>query len=133
MGWELYAKKVHIDAYTDGIEFNKATGIVLAANASKLLAKPKPGESVPPPPTPLSYALDNFLRNTVDLDDHLALNPDILKEDVAAIREYIAEAKKRPAAGFVEGLQATLVAIKANEAVVGNKRVEMKPEMYELG
>jgi predicted dehydrogenase len=123
MGWEVYARKEN---------FYKASGIVLAANASKLVVKPKEGEKAPPLPTPLRFALDHFLRNTVDLEDHLALDPEILKQDASAIREYVLGARKRPAAGFAEGLQATLVAIKANEAVVAGKRVEMKPELYEL-
>jgi len=41
--------------------------------------------------------------------------------------------KRRIAAGYLEGFQATVLGIKANEAVVGQKRVELKPELYELG
>ena len=39
---------------------------------------------------------------------------------------------KRAAAGYHEGFQATALAIKANEAVMAGKRVELKPELYEL-
>jgi predicted dehydrogenase len=124
MGWEVYARKE---------SFYKSAGIVLAANASKLVIKPKEGEKAGPENTPLFFALDNFLRNTVDLDNGLEGSADLLKDDPSAINDILANINKRPAAGYVEGLQATIIGIKANEAVLTGKRVELKPALYELG
>ena len=123
MGWEVYARKE---------SFYNASGIVLAANASKLVVKAKPGEKVATR-TPLSFALENFLKNTVDFDTLLALAADAIKDGSMTFKDVLAQIEKRPVAGFLEGLQATLVAIKAHEAVIGGKRVEMNPKLYELG
>ena len=124
MGWEPYSRKE---------AFYKASGIVLAANASKLVVKPKAGESPGPENTPIYFALDNFLRNTVDLDNKIEGSAELLKDDPSAINDVLADVKKRPSAGYVEGLQATIIGIKANEAVLTGKRVELNPKLYELG
>src|SRR5262249_35564370 len=124
MGWEVYARKE---------SFYKSAGIVLAANASKLAVKPKEGEKAGPENTPLFFALDNFLRNTVDLDNGIEGSADLLKDDPSAINDILANTNKRPSAGYLEGLQATIIGIKANEAVLMGKRVELKPALYELG
>jgi predicted dehydrogenase len=124
MGWEPYSRKE---------AFYKASGIVLAANASKLVVKAKEGENPGPEKTPIYFALYNFLRNTVDVDNKIEASADLLKDDPSAITDVLAEVKKRPAAGYVEGLQATIIGIKANEAVVTGKRVELNPKLYELG
>ena len=121
MGWEPYSRKE---------SFYKASGIVLAANASKLIVKPKPGEKIEPEKTPIYFALENFLRNTVDLDNQLGGdNAQLWKDDPSALPALVADAKKRPAAGYAEGFTATVIGIKANEAVVSGKRIELKPEM----
>jgi hypothetical protein len=46
--------------------------------------------------------------------------------------EFLAKVPLRPAAGFLEGFQAVVTAVKANEAILGAKRIELKPEWYEL-
>ena len=46
--------------------------------------------------------------------------------------EHLSKVQKRPAAGWLEGYQATVTAIKANEAILAAKRIELKPEWYEL-
>jgi len=124
MGWEVYARKE---------SFYNSSGIVLAANASKLVIKAKEGDKTAPPGTPLYFALDNFLRNTVDLDNKIEASADLLKDEPSAINEILTEVNKRPAAGYLEGLQATIIGIKANEAVLTGKRVELNPKLYELG
>jgi len=40
---------------------------------------------------------------------------------------------RRPAAGYLEGFQSVVTAIKANEAVNNSERLVFKPEWYELG
>ena len=44
----------------------------------------------------------------------------------------LAKLFRRPAASYLEGFQATVTVIKANEAITEGKRVEIKPELYEL-
>jgi hypothetical protein len=51
---------------------------------------------------------------------------------INAIAEQVATAKHRPAPGFLEGYRATVMGILTNEAVMGRKRVEFKPQMLEL-
>jgi hypothetical protein len=40
--------------------------------------------------------------------------------------------KLKPAAGWREGLEATVLAIKANEAVVNNQKIILQKEWFEL-
>ncbi len=124
LGWEVYATKE---------TFYKETGIVLRAGASKSVQQPSATEEVPYTNTPLSFALTNFIRNGAEVsataDDYIASYG---KEDTAGLLEAVGKVGKRPAAGWREGYQATVVAIKANEALMTARRIELKPEMYEL-
>jgi len=124
LGWEVYARK---DA------FYKETGIALVAGGSKQTALgEKPAEEVTPFP-PLYYALQSFLGNcsetTAAVEDfNFAYDP----KDKAGLAEYIATIKFRPAAGYQDGYAATVLALKANEAVVKGERITIKPEWLEL-
>ncbi len=131
-GWEVYAAKLKL--------FDE-TGIALAAGASKPPKLDAQGQPVVPDPmttSPLYYALENFLRNADELsataDQYKTLygedDKDGLMETLAKTRQQASV--KRPTAGFLEGFQAIVTAVKANEAVVTGKRVELKPEWYEL-
>jgi len=124
LGWEVYA---HKDT------FYKETGIALVAGASKLQQIPKGGEE-PPSPTraTLSAALETFLRNANDVTTTLEPAREAFKDDPSSLQDLIASVKLRPAAGALEGFQATVLAVKANEAVLGGKRIELKKEWYEL-
>jgi hypothetical protein len=42
------------------------------------------------------------------------------------------KARLRPTAGFLDGFQATVMAVKANEAVVTGNRIQFKPDWFEL-
>jgi predicted dehydrogenase len=125
LGWEVYARK---DA------FYKETGIALVAGATKqsALQDSKPGEE-PPAKPPLFFALENFLRNAQGLgaaiEDYTSIYG---SDDAAGLKEHLAGFHRSPAAGYLEGYQATVTAIKANEAVMAGKRIELKPEWYEL-
>ena len=46
--------------------------------------------------------------------------------------ENLGKSARRPAAGYLEGFQAVVTAVKANEAILSAKRIELKPEWYEL-
>jgi hypothetical protein len=125
LGWEVYARK---DA------FYKETGIALVANATKQTAiTAKPAEE-PPAKPPLQSALEIFLRNVNELrtaiEDFVSVYG---ADDPAALAEHLAKVHRAPAAGYLEGYQATVTAIKANEAITSGQRIELKPEWYELG
>jgi len=58
-------------------------------------------------------------------------------EDTPDYRDHLAEERKRtlsnfPAAGWEEGLEATVLAIKANEAALSKQKIELKNEFFEL-
>ena len=85
------------------------TGIAMVADATKLLAAGKePGKDGPVEPEipPLQLALEQFIRS---------------------IRTGVA-----PPCGAREGFEATVVALKANEAVLGNTHVDLRPEDFAL-
>ena len=48
------------------------------------------------------------------------------------LQEALAKVERRPAANYLEGFQAVVTAVKANEAILSGKRIELKPEWYEL-
>jgi predicted dehydrogenase len=132
LGWEVYADKLKV--FDD-------TGIALAAGKSKPPPVDKQGKPILPDPmttTPLFYALNNFLLTANELtqaaDDYKASYG---ADDVDGLMEEVGKKRreavvKRPAAGYLEGFQAAVTAVKANEAILTGKRVEIKPEMYEL-
>ncbi len=122
LGWEVYASKE---------TFYKETGIVLRAGASKSVQQ-NAAQEEPYVNTPLSFALTNFLRNSTDLMSAAQDYKDSYGDDQAGLLEAIAKVPRRPAAGFLEGYQATVTAIKANEAVMTNQRVVLPKELYEL-
>ena len=127
LGWEVYADKM---------TFYKETGIALVAGKSKAVPANDQGQPAQPDPfasTPLFYALGNFLRNAVDMD---AAAEDYKSsygaDDVEGLVEHLAKVPRRAAAGYLEGFQAVVTAVKANEAILSSKRIELKPEWYEL-
>jgi len=125
LGWEVYAKK---DV------FFKQTGITLMIGGSKQTnMDAKPTEEIPYATATLSIALDTFLRNAIGLtsaqEDFIA---NYGKDDPAALAEHLAKVGRRPAAGYLEGFQSAVTAIKINEAVNNSEKLGFKPEWYEL-
>lgn len=122
LGWEVYANKD---------SFYKETGIALSANATKLSKQgTKPGES--DSPTPLFSALDAFVTNTNEIGaavEDFKASYDV--NDVKALKEYLGNIKKQPGAGYQEGLDATIIAIKANEAVLKGGKVSLSKDLFE--
>lgn len=85
----------------------KDTGIALVANSTKLLAQGKdPSEGASQSDTPLFYALEEFIAN---INTH-----------------------KAPSAGASEGYEATVLAIKTNEAVINGHQIVLEKEMFDL-
>jgi predicted dehydrogenase len=121
-GWEVYASKE---------KFYKSTGIVLMAGASKSVKTAAVVEEDPENST-VKSALSTFMKNAYDLDLKVSQAKDAFGDDADAIAEQVATVKRRSAPGFLEGYRATVMGILANEAVVGRKRMELKPQVFEL-
>jgi len=125
LGWEVYARKD---------SFYKETGIALVAGGSKqdILAA-KATDAVAKPIPPIYHALNAFVGNAAEVTNSVAAYKEsfasVGKKEVA---EYLATLKLVPAAGIQDGYNATVLAIKANEAVVNGGRVELKKEWFEL-
>ncbi len=122
-GWEVY---------TAQDRFYKDTGYALVADASK----PKPPAGQAPNPltlTPLFSALQRFAQNSANLVDYKKHYIETYGDgDPEGLGEEMAKQSRFAAAGYLEGYQATVIAIKANEAVMTGRRVAIKPELYEL-
>jgi predicted dehydrogenase len=125
LGWEVYARKD---------QFYSESGIVLKVGGSKQTAlggdaTEEAANSIPP----LYYALESFLGNCVETDeavaDFKALFP---SADKKALAESLATIEFRKAATYADGYAATVLALKANEAIVKGTRLELKKEMFEL-
>ncbi len=132
LGWEVYAAKLKV--------FNE-TGIALVAGASKPPPVDAKGQPLPLDPvttSPLFYALNNFLLNANDLTQAAeAYKASYGADDVDGMMEELGKKRQevavhRPAAGYLEGFHTVVTAAKANEAILSGKRIELKPELYEL-
>lgn len=126
-GWEVYARK---DV------FYEETGIVLTANATKqsAIGTSATANNATAPDTPLHYALLAFTANTGQLrgavkdfiDNFGDSDPVALADMVKAIKPY------KPAANWQDGLEATILGIKANEAVVRNTRITLEKDLFQI-
>lgn len=118
-GWEVYAKK---DV------FYRETGIVLRPNASKSTSEQQTEEELLRA-TPLYKALENFTRNVADVN----ARAEDLKESLGEVDpEELAKVQRRASANHLDGYAATMLAIKANQAILKGDRLEIKPADYEL-
>jgi predicted dehydrogenase len=123
LGWEVYASKE---------TFYKETGISLRAGASKSAQGAEPTPEQLFKMAPIFTALENFILNTDDMNTAIENAVTSYGNDPETIADAAAKAPKRTVAGYLEGYQATVTAIKANEAAVTGKRVELPRELYEL-
>lgn len=125
LGWEVYASKE---------QFHEDTGIVLKVGGS--IQKNMDAGTANPEPVkpPLYHSLKAFLTNCSAVN---VARSDFVEmfgaEDPQAVADHLAEVKRVPAADALEGFRATVLAIKANEAVVGGKRIVLQDEWFELG
>lgn len=125
LGWEVYARKDTI---------LKETGISLRMDASKLKATgdqaAQQAEQVDPP---LFFALQNFLRNSVAISAAIEDFVSTYGDDAAALAQHLEkEVPKQAAPDYLDGYRATVLAIKANEAVVKGGTVAINKDLYEL-
>lgn len=144
LGWEVYARKDN---------FHKETGIALVAGASKQSALGGEGAAASAfPMPPIYYSLNAFLTNCADteaaIEDYTGSGFDV--SDKAALAKYLADTLRREIPADVQGSQraslsavqniprhdagfaATVLAIKANEAITKRTRIELKKEWFEL-
>jgi predicted dehydrogenase len=104
LGWEVFAKKEPLTIGADTL----GTGISMVADATQLIAQGKePGK--------------------VGTD----VSKTALYQSLFAFGEAI-QTNKKPKAGALEGYQATVVALKANEAVVTGKTIAFQKEWFDL-
>jgi predicted dehydrogenase len=125
LGWEVYARK---DV------FYKETGIALIAGGSKQSAMGGDAVSLNPyEHPPLYYALEAFHSNCgrigITVKDFIDLYGD---SDLDALAQNIKTLKTHPAANWRDGLDATVIAIKANEAAVKREKIVFQNQWFEL-
>ena len=129
LGWEVYARKE---------QFYQETGITLMMGASKLKQVAKTGQTLAPEVTPLQKALTAFIANSGTIGRGVANFFGTYGEDADtdALPEYLAGLTKGKdylhAANWKDGLEATVIALKANEAVSKGQRIVLQKEWFEV-
>ena len=127
LGWEVYARKE---------QFYQETGITLMAGASKLQKAAKTGQALPPEVTPLQQSLAAFITNSGVVAKGVENFTSNYGEDADALRDYLAsptETKaRRAAANWQDGLEATVLALKANEAAAKGQRIVIDKAWLEV-
>jgi len=126
-GWEVYARKD---------QFYDETGIALTANATKQTAigTSATANNTTSPFTPLYYALEAF---AVNVGQNRSAVKDFIDNfgdsDLKALADNLKGLKPyKPAATWQDGLEATILGIKANEAVVQQRRITLEKELFEI-
>ena len=126
LGWEVYARKE---------TFYKETGVVLEANATKLMAQgAKPPEEAFATNPPLLSALQNFHSNVNEVSaaiEDFAATFDVNDKE-ALLKHLAGNVKRQPAAGWKEGFESTVAVLKANEAVLKGQRIVFQKEWFEV-
>jgi predicted dehydrogenase len=124
-GWEVYARKDMF--YTE-------TGIALVANATKQSAIGTSETSGNASPyTSLYYALQAFTANAAQRAAAVKDFTDNFGEDAQGLADSLKNLKPYyPAADWRDGLDATIVGIQANEAVVEQRRIVVPEELFNL-
>jgi predicted dehydrogenase len=125
LGWEVYARK---DV------FYKETGIGLIAGGSKQTAIGGDAVSFKPYEfSPLYYALEAFNQNCGQISATVKDYIDLYGEnDLGPLAANIKALKTYPAANWRDGLEATVVALTANQAAVEKKKIVFQNEWFEI-
>jgi predicted dehydrogenase len=123
LGWEVYARK---DA------FYTETGIALVANATKQSAIGQSATSNAFEHQPLYYALEAFTANVGEVTREVGAYVESYGDDLSALPDTLAKLKLYPAANWREGLDATIIAIKAREAVMKNQKIAIDTQLFDL-
>jgi predicted dehydrogenase len=128
LGWEVYARKE---------QFFNETGIALVANATKSTTtdQSKGQDEAAYTDPPLYFAMEAFLANTEligsAVEDFVSTFD---ANDTKALNEYLAgiQKNKLPAANYMDGLEATVLALKANEAVMKRSTIKFEKGWFEI-
>jgi len=129
LGWEVYARKD---------QFYNESGIALKAGGSKqaALGGEAGAEATDASVTafpPLYHALEAFLGNCVETDEAVADFKSLFPSaDKKALAASLGTIEFRKAATYAEGYAATVLALKANEAVVQGARLVLSKDLFEL-
>jgi len=143
LGWQPYCRKDN---------FYNENGIALIAGGSKQTAQGSSEVASAFEFSPLYYALETFVTNCAQtlaaIEDYTNMGFDV--DNRQALGEYLVTSRHRTIPsdvdgaakaklnmllnppGFEAGYAATVLAIKANEAVIHGGRLELKPEWFEL-
>jgi predicted dehydrogenase len=126
-GWEVYARKD---------KFYEETGIALAADATKLvsLQKKETSQENDYASSSLHFALAAFVKNSDIVGNAVANYTTTYGDDLSGLPDIISgQAKYRaPAASYKEGFEATMTALKANEAIVKGGKIDFQKEWFEV-
>ena len=125
LGWEVYVRKQ---------TFFGESGLSLVAGATKQSSKgAKASEDNPYPNSDLYYALEAFTANVGKIGQAVTDYVDSFGDsDLQALQAQLATLKTAVAPGWKEGFEATVLAIKANEAVLKKERIVLKDEWFEV-
>lgn len=123
LGWEVYARK---DI------FGKETGIALVAGASKAGGGDDAANVEPSVSTMLGYALDAFLTSVNDVSSAVTDFTESFGTNKKELEKHLATLPKQRAATWQDGLEATIIALKTNEAILGHKRIVIDKELFEI-
>lgn len=128
LGWEVYARKDM---------FYKETGIALELGASKRAAKPEKEGEAPSPfvGTPLYAGLEAFIYNATVVNNAIKdFTESFGTDDKKAMAEALLAAivNNKPAPTWREGYDATVLALKANEAALKKTRLEIPAALFEI-
>ncbi len=127
LGWEVYARKD---------KFYEETGIALVADATKLVSLQK--KDVPQEhdyaTSSLHFALAAFVKNSDLIGNAVANYTSTYGDDLSGLPDIITGQNKyrAPSAGYKEGYEATMAAIKGNEAIVSGQKVEFQKEWFDV-
>jgi len=127
-GWEVYARH---DTFYD------ATGIALVANASKQTTLSGSAESFHPyEHEPLYYALDAFTSKAgwqnKEVKEYEEYYPDADAQTLLDHLKTVPALTSKPAANWQDGLDATVMAITANQAAIKKQKITFEKEWFEL-
>ncbi|HWD20406.1 MAG TPA: Gfo/Idh/MocA family oxidoreductase [Verrucomicrobiae bacterium] len=123
LGWEVYARKD---------QFYTETGIALVANATKQSAIGQSATSNAFAYQPIYYALASFTNNVGIVAREVSSYTENYGDDLSGLPETLSHLKLQPAASWREGLDATVVAIKANEAILAQQKVAIDSQLFDL-
>lgn len=126
LGWEVYSRRE---------EFYRESGLVMGAGGTKQVSHTTDRFAPADPKSPLQYALDAFLINSHNLEAGVKDFTDTYGDaDAQQLVDYLKDQEKNrlPAPGWKEGFEATVSALKANEAILSGKRIELTKEMFEV-